>query len=176
MRQTLRTSYYDESALGVQFDVSNRKITRSGKGMVRPLPTNNARVIDRVLYCNRPEDYLDNNTIMVSYSALSLHLKQNSDRTLSTDGAFGDRTELRVQPPSRQHSRNLYDERKFYAERLDRCDYYQPVSAGLRTLAERCRQRPHKTLDARAGTGGDDSSTGEFAMLCSTRRADQAPF
>ena len=75
-------SYYKEAALGIEFDHSLRKITRSGKGMVLPISIKEARVIDRVLYCDRPTDYLDNNTIMVSYSALSLPLKQNFDCAL----------------------------------------------------------------------------------------------
>ena len=44
---TLRTSYYKRAAVEAQFSNSNRNITRTGKGMVNPLPTE-ARVVDQV--------------------------------------------------------------------------------------------------------------------------------
>ena len=81
---TLRMSYYKRAAVQAQFSNSNRNITRTGKGMVNPLSTE-ARVVDQVslwrliflvfkklmfdsiqvLYCNRPEHYLANRTIMM---------------------------------------------------------------------------------------------------------------
>ena len=54
--------YYNNTKIEIFYE--NAKFRRSGKDMIHPL-VEDAHVLSQVLYCDRPNHYLQNNSIMM---------------------------------------------------------------------------------------------------------------